>query len=153
MSGHRQQGDFVKQDDKVIAALRNVSLFEGLDDAALGRIAAQTKPFRFSAGASVIDADSAGRFGRLYAVVSGTAEARINDAVVATFGPGDYFGEMSVLDGSPRSAAIVATTDMETYGLSAWNMRALLREEADIAMHIIETLVARLRSQNARLHD
>ncbi len=143
----------MKQDDKVIGALRSVSLFEGLDDAALGRIAAQTKPFRFGAGASVIDADSAGRFGRLYAVVSGTAEARINDAVVATFGPGDYFGEMSVLDGSPRSAAIVATTDMETYGLSAWNMRVLLREEPDIAMHIIEMLVARLRSQNTALHD
>ncbi len=143
----------MKRDDRVVAALRTVSLFEGLDDAALGRIAAQTKPFTFTAGASVIDADSSGRFGRLYAVVSGTAEARIRDDVVATFGPGDYFGEMSVLDGSPRSAAIVAKTDLETYGLSAWNMRALLREEPDIAMHVIETLVARLRSQNAALHD
>jgi CRP/FNR family cyclic AMP-dependent transcriptional regulator len=143
----------MRQDDRVIAALRTVSLFEGLDDAALGRIAAQTKPFAFRAGDSVIDADSSGRFGRLYAVVSGSAEAKINDQVVATFGPGDYFGEMSVLDGSPRSAGIVATSDMETFGLSAWNMRALLREEPGIAMHVIETLVARLRSQNAGLHD
>jgi CRP-like cAMP-binding protein len=143
----------MKKDDRVVAALRTVSLFEGLDDAALARIAAQTKPFTFRAGESVIDADSSGRFGRLYAVVSGTAEARIHDQAVATFGPGDYFGEMSVLDGSPRSAGIVATSDMETFGLSAWNMRALLREEPGIAMHVIETLVARLRSQNESLSD
>ena len=60
---------------------------------------------------------------------------------------------MSVLDGSPRSAGIVATSDMETFGLSAWNMRALLREEPGIAMHIIETLVARLRSMDESLSD
>jgi CRP-like cAMP-binding protein len=143
----------MKKDDRVVSALRTVSLFEGLDDDALERIADQTKTFSFRAGESVIDADSSGRFGRLYAVVSGTAEARVHDRVVATFGPGDYFGEMSVLDGSPRSAGIVATSDMETFGLSAWNMRALLREEPGIAMHVIETLVARLRSKNESLSD
>jgi CRP-like cAMP-binding protein len=96
----------------------------------------------------VIDADASGRFGRLYIVVSGTADAIVGDAVVATFGPGDYFGEMSVLDGSPRSASVVATSDLETYGLAAWNMRSLLREEPDIALHVIQTLASRLRAQN-----
>jgi len=143
----------VKQEDTIAEALRNVRLFEGLDDAALRRIAGQTTPHSFPAGAAVIDADTSGRFGRLYVVVSGTAEATINDEVVATFGPSDYFGEMSVLDGSPRSASVVATSDLETYGLTSWNMRALLREEPDIAMHVIETLAERLRTQNSALHD
>jgi CRP/FNR family transcriptional regulator len=130
-----------------------VNLFSGLDDRTLSRIAQQTKPYRFGAGESVIDEDASGRFGRLYTVVSGTAEARVHDETVATFGPGDYFGEMSVLDGSPRSAAVVATSDLETLGLSAWNMRTIIREEPDIAMHIIDTLVARIRAQNEAMFD
>jgi CRP/FNR family transcriptional regulator len=130
-----------------------VNLFSGLDDRTLSRIAQQTKSYRFGAGESVIDEDASGRFGRLYTVVSGTAEARVHDETVATFGPGDYFGEMSVLDGSPRSAAVVATSDLETLGLSAWNMRTIIREEPDIAMHIIDTLVARIRAQNEAMFD
>jgi CRP-like cAMP-binding protein len=143
----------MKHEDSAVTALRGVSLFAGLDDKTLARIAQQTKPYHFKAGESVIDADASGRFGRLYTVVSGSAEAQINDEPVATFGPGDHFGEMSVLDGSPRSAAIVATSDLDTLGLSAWNMRTLLREEPDISMHIIETLVARLRKVNEALYD
>ena len=96
----------MKQDDTITDALRNVRLFQGLDTAALRRIAAQTSPHSFPSGATVIDADTSGRFGRLYVIASGTAEALVNDAVVATFGPNDYFGEMSVLDGSPRSATV-----------------------------------------------
>jgi CRP-like cAMP-binding protein len=143
----------MKQEDSAVTALRGVGLFAGLDDKTLGRIAQQTKPYHFREGESVIDADSSGRFGRLYTVVSGSAEARIHDESVATFGPGDHFGEMSVLDGSPRSAAIIATSDLDTLGLSAWNMRTLLREEPDISMHVIETLVARLRNLNEALYD
>jgi CRP-like cAMP-binding protein len=143
----------MKQEDSAVTALRGVGLFAGLDDKTLGRIAQQTKPYHFREGESVIDADSSGRFGRLYTVVSGSAEARIHDESVATFGPGDHFGEMSVLDGSQRSAAIIATSDLDTLGLSAWNMRTLLREEPDISMHVIETLVARLRNLNEALYD
>jgi CRP/FNR family transcriptional regulator, cyclic AMP receptor protein len=135
----------VKVDDEVVAALRRISLFHALDDSTLASIAQQTKAFHFPAGTSVIDADSSGRFGRLYSVVSGTAEARVDGEVVATFGPGDSFGEMSVLDGQPRSAAVVATSDLRTLGLSSWNMRALLREEPEIAMSVITELVRRLR--------
>ena len=135
----------MKADDEVVAALRRIGLFRELDDATLASIAQQTKTSNFAAGASVIDADSSGRFGRLYSVVSGTAEARLDGEVIATFGPGDSFGEMSVLDGEPRSADVVATTDLHTLGLSSWNMRALLREEPDIAMSVISALVRRLR--------
>ena len=140
-------------DKAAIAALKNVSLFKGLDDKTIGRIAQQTKTYRFNDGDSVIDEDASGRFGRLYVIVAGSAAALVHGASVATFGPGDYFGEMSVLDSSPRSASIVATSELETLGLSAWNMRSLIREEPDISIHIIETLVARLRARNDALGD
>jgi CRP/FNR family transcriptional regulator, cyclic AMP receptor protein len=143
----------MKAQDSAVTALQGVELFHGLDAKTLGRIAQQTKSYHFREGESVIDADASGRFGRLYTIISGTAVARIGDEEVATYGPGDHFGEMSVLDGSPRSAAIVATSDLETLGLSAWNMRTILREEPDVAMHVIEALVGRLRKQNAALYD
>ncbi len=143
----------MKKQDQAIESLRNVNLFAGLDDRTLGRILQQTKPYRFGAGDAVIDQDASGRFGRLYVIMTGTAEARVDDRAVASFGPGDYFGEMSVLDGSPRSAAIVATSELETLGLSAWNMRTLLREEPEIALHVIDTLAKRLRAVNQAVHD
>jgi len=136
-----------------IQALRGVKLFQGLDEDALGRIASQFKEYRFPAGGDVIAEDSSGRFGRLYVIVSGTATAKVHDDAVATYGPGDSFGEMSALDGQPRSAGVVADTDLLALGLSAWNMRALLREQPDIALHVIETLTARLRTANESAHD
>jgi len=143
----------MKVDPKVVAALKNVSLFKALDESSLASIAQQMKTYRFAAGASVIDEEASGKFGRLYSVVSGTAEARVHDEPVATFGPGDSFGEMSVLDGRPRSASVVATSDLETLGLSSWNMRALLREEPEIAMSVITELVGRLRTSDQELID
>jgi CRP/FNR family transcriptional regulator, cyclic AMP receptor protein len=136
----------MKVDPKVVAALKNISLFKALDESSLASIAQQMKTYRFAANTSVIDEEASGKFGRLYSVVSGTAEARVQDEVVATFGPGDSFGEMSVLDGQPRSAAVVATSELVTLGLSSWNMRALLREEPEIAMSVITELVGRLRA-------
>lgn len=133
--------------------LRGVKLFAGLDDETLKRISSQFKTYRFPAGSSVIAEDSSGRFGRMYVVVSGTATARVQNGVVATYGPGESFGEMSALDGQPRSAGVVADTDLETLGLSAWNMRSLLREEPDIALHVIEVLAKRLRAANEAAHD
>lgn len=143
----------MKVDRDVVAALKNISLFRALDESSLASIAQQMKTYRFSAGSSVIDEEASGKFGRLYSVVSGTAEARVQGETVATFGPGDSFGEMSVLDGQPRSAAVVATTDLETLGLSSWNMRALLREEPEIAMSVITELVGRLRSADQESID
>ncbi len=143
----------MKVDPKVVAALKNISLFKALDESSLASIAQQMKTYRFAAGASVIDEEASGKFGRLYSVVSGTAEARVHDQAVATFGPGDSFGEMSVLDGQPRSAAVVATSELETLGLSSWNMRALLREEPEIAMSVITELVGRLRASDQELID
>jgi CRP-like cAMP-binding protein len=143
----------MKVDREVVAALKNISLFRALDESSLASIAQQMKTYRFAPGSSVIDEEASGKFGRLYSVVSGTAEARVHGETVATFGPGDSFGEMSVLDGEPRSAAVVATSELETLGLSSWNMRALLREEPEIAMSVITELVGRLRARDEEVID
>ena len=128
-------------------------LFAGLPDKSLTSIAAQMNSYDFAPGEIVIEQDDSGRFGRLYLILEGTADATINDQRVAAYGPHDYFGEMSVLDGSPRSATITASTNLRTVGLSSWNMRALVKENPEIGLNLIDVLVARLRATDARFND
>jgi CRP-like cAMP-binding protein len=136
----------MKHEDDAIAALKNVSLFTGLDDKTLGRIVQQTKPHTFANGESVIDEDASGRFGRLYVVVSGTAAAQVHGANVASFGPGDYFGEVALIDDGARTATVVATTDLVCHGLTYWEFRPLVQQNATIAWNLLRTLARRLRS-------
>ena len=143
MSGERE----------VVDVLRRVQMFQELDTDTLGAIASQMKRFDFAAGTPVIEEETTAKFGRMYVILSGTAEARIGDEPLASLGPGDHFGEMSMLDGGPRSATVVATTDLITMGMSSWNMRAVLREHPELAVHVIEVLATRLRAANERSLD
>ncbi len=143
----------MKTESDVNQALKGVPLFAGLSDKSLRSIASQMKSYEFSPGSVIIEENTEGKLGRMYVILSGQAEVLIDGKPVAQYGPGDHFGEMSVLDGSPRSATIRATTDVTTMGLSSWNLRALIKEEPEISLHIIEVLVARLRAVNAKLND
>jgi CRP/FNR family cyclic AMP-dependent transcriptional regulator len=144
----------MKQTDaEVIDALKRVHLFDDLPDKTLKVVASQVRRFDYSSGDLVIEEEASGKFGRMYVILSGTADAKTNDETIASLGPGDLFGEMSMLDGGPRSATIVATSELSTIGLSSWNVRALLRENPDLALHIIHVLATRLRAANARSLD
>ena len=140
-------------DSEVIDVLKRVHLFDELPDKTLKVVASQVRRFDYSSGDPVIEEEATGKFGRMYVILSGTADARRSDETIASLGPGDLFGEMSMLDGGPRSATIVATSELSTIGLSSWNMRALLRENPDLALHVIQVLATRLRAANARSLD
>jgi CRP/FNR family cyclic AMP-dependent transcriptional regulator len=142
----------VKQ-DAIAESLRKVQLFAGLSDKSIATIASQANPHRFVAGEVVFEEDDSGRFGRLYVVLDGTAEVSIGGRTVATYGPGDYFGEMSVLDGKPRSATVTALSDLNTVGLSSWNMRAILNEHPEIGIELIAALVERLRVTDEKFRE
>ena len=146
-------GTTMKADSEVIEMLQGVRLFVGLPDETLEVIASQMKRFDYPAGATVIEQDATSKFGRMYVILSGTADAEVQDEMIASLRPGDHFGEISMLDGGPRSATVVARSDLSTMGMSSWNMRAVLREHPDIAVHVIEVLAARLRHANERSLD
>jgi CRP/FNR family transcriptional regulator, cyclic AMP receptor protein len=140
-------------DRELVAKVEAIPLFAGLTGKCSEQIAAQMKPYKFSAGEAVIVEDDGGRFGRLFVIIEGTAVATVGGREVATYGPGDSFGEMSVLDGEPRSATVTATSEMSTLGLASWNMRSLMQEYPEIALHLVDVLVARVRAMDAKLHD
>ena len=80
-----------------------------------------------------------------FIVLSGFASCRVGGTEVALFGSGDIFGEVAVLDGGPRTATVVAETDMELMVLSIDEFDALIRTSPTVARRMLRTLGGRLR--------
>lgn len=88
---------------------------------------------------------------RLYVILAG--HARVERAVlgqVATLGPGDYFGELALIDQDARTATVVAEDDLECLLVSAWEFRATLKEHPEMAVPMLEAAIARLHSSEER---
>jgi CRP/FNR family cyclic AMP-dependent transcriptional regulator len=129
--------------DEVTEALRRVPLFQGMSDKALARVSEIAKEVSHPAGKTVLEEDrSAVGF---HLIVSGQAEALQHGSVVSTMGPGDYFGEMSLIDGKPRSASVVAQDDLRTVAIPAWNFNRLLDENPDMMRALLVALSERIR--------
>jgi CRP-like cAMP-binding protein len=70
-----------------------------------------------------------------------------------SLGPGDYFGEIALIDGGPRSATVTAASDLETLSMASFNLRALLKEQPQVAFKLLVQLCQRLRSsEQSQLH-
>jgi CRP/FNR family cyclic AMP-dependent transcriptional regulator len=137
-----------------IKALGDVELFSDLPNDALGRLANEMREYRYADGEVIVKQGEGGQLGRMFVVLDGTAQADVDGTIVGTYSVGDEFGEMSLLDGSPRSATVTATSDVLLAGLASWHLRSVVIEEPTIAMHLIEVLARRLRAANADLtHD
>src|SRR4249919_3738863 len=93
--------------------LAGVPLFADLSRADLRRIASVAKRMRYREGATVVEEGTPG--GRFFAIQSGHAEVVSKGRTQARLGPGAYFGELSVIDGEPRSATVIATDPLEVW--------------------------------------
>ena len=114
-------------------------LFRGMSDKALARVAEISKEVSHRAGKTILEEDhSAVGF---HLILSGEADATQGGAVVSTMGPGDYFGEMSLIDGKPRSASVVAKTELRTLAIPAWNFNRLLDENPDMSVGVARVVV------------
>jgi CRP/FNR family cyclic AMP-dependent transcriptional regulator len=130
--------------DEATEALRQVPLFQGMSDKALARVAEIAKEVSHPAGKTVLEEDrSAVGF---HLILSGEAEALQDGQVMSTMGPGDYFGEMSLIDGKPRSASVIAKGDLRTLSIPAWNFDRLLDENPDIMRALLVVLSQRIRN-------
>jgi CRP/FNR family transcriptional regulator, cyclic AMP receptor protein len=102
--------------------LRDIALFSGCTDKQLERIAGLTTEHWVPARREMTVAGEDGR--EFFVVVRGTATVRRDGVVLGTVGPGSFFGELSLLDGAPRSATVVADTDMILLVMSRTEFRS-----------------------------
>jgi CRP-like cAMP-binding protein len=131
-------------------ALRNVSIFAGLSDEDLERLGRQMKERRFAEGADVT-AEGAGAAG-FFVIIEGNATVSVMGEVRTTLGPGDYFGEIALIDEGTRSASITAATDILAYGMTVWEFRPFVEEHPQVAWALLQTLARRLREAQAHEH-
>jgi CRP/FNR family transcriptional regulator, cyclic AMP receptor protein len=128
----------------VVKQLSQVPLFSGCSRRDLQTIARVVKDIDHAAG-TVIAREGEPGVG-LFVIVEGTADVTIGDKRKATLGPGDFFGEIALLDGGPRTATVTATSDVQLLGLTEWAFRGLMAEHPSIAVKTLQQMAARLRN-------
>jgi CRP-like cAMP-binding protein len=132
----------------LVESLSRVPLFAGVDRGKLEKLAGQMADRTFSEGES---ATEEGRGGSAFWIIeSGEATVAVKGEVVRTLGPGDYFGEISLLDEGVRSATVAAATDMRCHGMAPWEFRAFVDQNPDAAWAMMRGLASRLRESEER---
>jgi CRP-like cAMP-binding protein len=82
----------------------------------------------------------------LFIITKGSATVSIGGRKKGSIKPGEFFGEIALLDGGPRTATVTADTDVKLLGLTEWVFRGLLQEHPSIAVKTLQAMAARLRN-------
>ena len=130
-------------EEELVDRLRSVAIFGGLDDKELHRIAEVGKQVHFDAGKVVAQQD--GGAAGFHLIMDGEVSVDVDGHERARLGSGNYFGEMSLLDGKPRSATVKAEEPTTTFALTSWQFLPLLAEYPSISRALLVELCARLR--------
>jgi CRP/FNR family cyclic AMP-dependent transcriptional regulator len=137
-----------------ISLLKKVNLFSNLSEVHLSSIAEFCVERSFREGYVIIKQGTSGI--GLYVICSGKVKIVKETAGgekldIAELGPGDFFGEMAVLDSAPRSADVIALEESKCLVLSAWDFNARMNVHPEIALKILPVVVKRFRETNERL--
>lgn len=127
-----------------VDALQQVPLFAQLDRKEVEQIGRLLKERRFAKGETIIMEGSGGA--AFFLIDSGEATVTIRGEERATFRAGDYFGEMALIDGGPRSATVTAATDLVCYGLTYWEFGPLVQGNGAIGWKLLQEMTKRLRA-------
>jgi pyruvate,water dikinase len=129
--------------------LEQVPLFADLAQRDLDQVTQLFKERRFAAGETITKEGAGGA--AFFVIESGEAVVSVRGKQLATLGPGDYFGEVALIDEGARSATVTARSDLVCYGLTYWDFRPLVQSNAAIAWNLLQTLAKRLRAVEADL--
>jgi CRP-like cAMP-binding protein len=136
------------------ATLASVPLLAGLDRRTLQHLAKVGKRRAYAAGEAIITQDSPAS--ALYVILSGhcSVERGHDDPanLVGELGPGDFFGELALIEEHPRSATVRATEPTECILFVAWEFTALLKEYPQVAVPIMYALIARTHRREHHLN-
>jgi CRP-like cAMP-binding protein len=128
--------------------IAKVPIFAGLEKRDLERIADSFKERKYKAG-DEIASEGQGAAG-FFVIGDGTAKVAVHGQERATLGPGDYFGEIALIDEGARTATVTADTDMTAYAMTFWEFRPIVETDARIAWKLVQALAHKLRESEAR---
>jgi CRP-like cAMP-binding protein len=128
--------------------LRGVPLFSELDDVFLESLASEFMARTYAAGETLAQEGQSGR--TLIVIEAGSVTVTVHGTEVGKLGPGEAFGEMSLVDRSARSATVTADTDVRGYQLPVWSFRPLVESRPEVAWSLLEALAQRVRAAEGR---
>jgi CRP/FNR family transcriptional regulator, cyclic AMP receptor protein len=131
--------------------LAQVPLFEGLSRRYLKQIAEHADEIAFRPNETIVEAGQPG--GSFFVVVEGEAKVVRGPKVLARVGPGEFFGEISLLDGGPRTATVVAETPVLAIRIFKSSFDKVLAQEPSVAAKILAVVARRLREAERRIND
>jgi CRP/FNR family cyclic AMP-dependent transcriptional regulator len=124
--------------DGTVELLQRVPIFSDLDRRELERIAGSMKQRTFRAGDKVTTEGESGA--GFFVIEDGEATVRVGGQERRRLGPGDYFGEVALLNESARTATITAETDLRCHGMTAWEFRPLVETHGSIAWKLLQAM-------------
>ena len=137
-------------------ALQLVPFFNNLSPNEASNLAKRLIPRRFSAGQIIFHHGDPG--GLMYIISKGKVKITYStpegqEAMLAIFGTGDFFGELALLDDSPRSATVEALEPTETLTLHREEFMRHIRSNPDFSLHVLSTLAKHIRRLNNQISD
>jgi CRP/FNR family cyclic AMP-dependent transcriptional regulator len=127
----------------MLALLGKVPLFEGLSRRELESILAAGKQIVHGEGHDIVEEGATGV--GFHLILEGEADVLVGGVPRAKLRAGSYFGEMSLLDGGPRSATVRTVTPVRTLALTSWAFMPLLDKSPSIARKLLLEMSKRLR--------
>jgi CRP-like cAMP-binding protein len=127
-----------------VEAVRRVPLFAELDRHEVEQIARLFKERRFAEGETVVREASGGA--AFFLIDSGEATVSVGGVERASLRPGDYFGEIALIDEGTRSATITASSELVCYGLTFWDFRPLVQGNGEIGWKLLQSMARKLRA-------
>ena len=127
-----------------VEALLRVPLFAGLQKREVEQIARSFKERHFSSGETVVKEGLDGA--AFFLIESGEATVSIGGRERRKLKSGDYFGEIALIDEGARTATITATSELLCYGLTLWEFRPLVEQNAAIGWKLLQALAQKVRA-------
>ena len=126
-----------------VELLQKIPLFAGLKPRELEQLSGSFKQRTFNAGETVATEGQEGA--GFFVIESGEALVTVSGDERRTLGPGDYFGDIALIDMGARTATVTAESDLHCYGLTFWDFRPLVESDARIAWPLLQAMAKRLR--------
>lgn len=134
----------LKRKSDQLKALRAVTLFSSMSDRDLKAVLDGCREEVYSDGQAIVREGTPG--GPFFLIVEGQAKMLIDGKPRKTLGPGDYFGEIALIDKGPRAATIVASGNVKALAIASWDFLALCEQDFKIAHKVMTGLATTIRA-------